>query len=106
MQEQLTLQSFKDGAIPELFQIAHEQIVKNIGDPNTDAKAKRKVVIEIVYQAIDEGRENVQASAQVKTTLAPIKPILTVLDIGTVATKDGVKGVAYERGAVKEEVVP
>lgn len=104
-QPQLTLESFKDGAIPQLFQIAHEKIVANITDPNTDWKAKRKVVIEIVYQATDEMRENVQASAQVKTTMAPIKPLTTILDIGTAVDKEGnVRGVAHERGAILDEV--
>jgi len=70
------------GAIQE--QITNElgRVLNNLVDPNTSTKDKRKLVVTLVFE-VDENRESVACSAQAKATLAPVKPILTRLNLDT-----------------------
>ena len=70
------------GAIQE--QITNElgKVLNNLADPNTDYKAKRKLTVVLEF-AVDENRESVACSGQAKATLAPVKPILTRLNLDT-----------------------
>ena len=55
------------------------KIFKNLEDPNTDYKAKRKIQITLTFQADDDSRESIKMSTEAKTTLAPTVPIITRL---------------------------
>jgi hypothetical protein len=58
-----------DGAAVEKFEIELAKVVRDILDPNTDPKAKRKVVLEFTFMP-DENRELGQIAVRSKTVLA------------------------------------
>lgn len=64
------------GAIQEQINLEAGKVMANIIDPNTDAKAPRTLTITLKFKP-DENREIVSCSAQAKSSLAPVKPILT-----------------------------
>lgn len=68
------------GAIQERVDYEVSRIVDNILDINTDAKAKRKVVLTIELKP-DDNRQVITFSASAKSTLAPTKPIDSALVI-------------------------
>lgn len=72
------------GAIQERVDYEVSRVVDNLLDMNTEAKAKRKVVLTIVM-ATDDDRRVVKVEASAKSTLAPVTPIGTSL----VITADG-----------------
>ena len=72
------------GAIQERVDYEVSRVVDNILDMNTEAKAKRKVVLTIVM-APDEDRRVVKIEASAKSTVAPVTPVGTSL----VVTADG-----------------
>lgn len=72
------------GAIQERVDYEVTRVVDNLLDMNTEAKAKRKVVLTITMVA-DDDRRVVKVEASAKSTLAPVTPIGTSL----VITADG-----------------
>ena len=72
------------GAIQERVDYEVSRVVDNILDMNTEAKAKRKVVLTIVMVP-DEDRRVVKIEASAKSTVAPVTPVGTSL----VVTADG-----------------
>jgi hypothetical protein len=84
--KEVSILDLAKGAIQEQINLEAGRIMANIIDPNTDAKAVRKLNITITLKP-DENREIVSYSAQAKSTLAPIKPISTSLIVDT--DKDG-----------------
>lgn len=74
------------GAIQERVDYEVTRVVDNLLDMNTEAKAKRKVVLTIVM-ATDDDRRVVKVEASAKSTLAPVTPIGTSLVI--TADKNG-----------------
>ena len=74
------------GAIQERVDYEVTRVVDNLLDMNTDAKAKRKVTLNIVMTT-DDDRRVVKVEASAKYTLAPVTPIGTSLVI--TADKNG-----------------
>ena len=72
------------GAIQERVDYEVSRVVDNLLDMNTEAKAKRKIVLTIVMVP-DEDRQVVKVEASAKSTLAPVTPVGTSL----VITADG-----------------
>ena len=72
------------GAIQERVDYEITRVVDNLLDMNTEAKAKRKVTLNIVMTT-DDDRRVVKVEASAKSTLAPVTPIGTSL----VITADG-----------------
>lgn len=68
------------GAIQERVDYEVTRVVDNLLDINTEAKAKRKVVLTITMTA-DDDRRVVKVEASAKSTLAPVTPIGTSLVI-------------------------
>lgn len=68
------------GAIAEITDYEVERVVANIMDPNTAAKAKRKITITLTF-APDDYRQQIGMDAQAKTILAPVQPVRTNLCI-------------------------
>lgn len=66
------------GAIQERVDYEVSRVVDNVLDMNTEAKAKRKVVLTIELVP-DEDRRVVKVSASAKSTLAPVTPVGTSL---------------------------
>ena len=74
------------GAIQERVDYEVTRVIDNLLDMNTEAKAKRKVVLNIVMTT-DDDRRVVKVEASAKSTLAPVTPIGTSLVI--TADKNG-----------------
>ena len=72
------------GAIQERVDYEVTRVVDNLLDMNTEAKAKRKVVLTLVMTT-DDDRRVVKVEASAKSSLAPVTPIGTSL----VITADG-----------------
>lgn len=71
------------GGILEVTDYNIGKIIANITDPNTDPKAKRKLVLTLTFKP-DDYRERIDLEVQAKTTLAPVAPVRTAVCI----TKD------------------
>lgn len=77
----VTLVTIADGAALELFHKALRDVLQNIDDPNTDAEARRSIVLQFNFTTDDERR---MAPVEVKcsTKLAGIKGASTMLYVG------------------------
>ena len=62
------------GAIAEITDYEVERVVANIMDPNTAAKAKRKITITLTFTP-DDYRQQIGMDAQAKTSLVPVQPV-------------------------------
>ena len=67
----INLASLAEGALQERFEQDLQKIAENIQDENTDAKAKRKLTITLIFEP-DKERDYTDIDIQTKTNLAPI----------------------------------
>lgn len=88
MDNMINLEKFAGGALAEKFNIGLKEVLENIADPNTEAKKKRKMTVELTF-APDEERELSIVDIVVKTKLEPTKAVATKIIID----KDGQGGV-------------
>lgn len=65
-----TLSTLKGGALEERFQEGLKEVAMNIADPNTEARLKRKITLEITFSP-NEGRDHAAIAIAVKTKLQP-----------------------------------
>lgn len=79
--KEVTLETLKGGAAPELWQMEFERVLENIQDPQTDPEAKRKITLEVVFSP-NETREDMIAEIKVKSKLAPPKPEGAIVYMG------------------------
>ena len=66
------------GAFQERVDYEMPRLIENILDPNTSAKAKRKVTITLEL-CPDDSRQNIVVNCAVKSTLPPTHPATTML---------------------------
>lgn len=69
------------GATAEKFQAELRTVLANIKDPNTDPKAKRKIVLEFTFYP-DQERETVMVAITASSRLGATKPSGDVMFIG------------------------
>lgn len=74
MSIQLNYESLGRDGLSEIVDKALVDLVTNIGDPNTDWKKQRKLVIEVAFKP-NEQRNFPEMSYSVKPSLAPVKPV-------------------------------
>lgn len=91
MGEEVRLDTLLGGAVEERFNDALQEVLQNIMDPNTAHANQRKITLEIKFKP-NEDRDESDIDFQVKTALAPPKPLGSRLLIG----KDKGKAVAVE----------
>lgn len=84
----INLEKFAGGALAEKFNMAFQEVLDNIADPNTGHKAKRKITVELTFEPNEE-RQLSQVDVQVKTKLAPSKSVGTTILID----RDGQGGI-------------
>lgn len=77
----VTLSTLGHGAAVELVQAELDKVLRNITDPNTDARAKRKIVLEITLTPSDK-RERAEVDVKVTSKLAGVKPASTTVYFG------------------------
>ena len=78
MDNMINLEKFAGGALAEKFNMAFQEVLENIADPNTGHKAKRKITVDLTFEPNEE-RELSQVDIQVKTKLAPSKSVGTTI---------------------------
>lgn len=79
--EKFSLDELCGGALREKVSMAMEEVAKNILDPNTDWKKKRKLTISLTFDP-SEDREMVKTTMETKTTLAPVTGLTTYTVVG------------------------
>jgi hypothetical protein len=92
MEEKVSLDTIGQGAAVERFNLALQDVLNNIQDPNTSPKAARIITLKATIKS-DEDRAIGDVAVEVTTKLAPIKSFLVRLFMGR--DKAG-KGVASE----------
>jgi len=85
MEKLINLEKFAEGALSEKFNVEFQKVLNNIADLNTDYKRKRKLTIDLTFNA-SEDRELALVDIQTKTRLAEPKSVGTRIIIGTDGT--------------------
>lgn len=81
------LSEIADGGLQEKFDRSLKKVIENIMNPNTEAKKKRKVTINISLTP-SENRDTVSIDTEVKNTLVPENGVATTLLIGRDAKEE------------------
>lgn len=68
-----SLDDLMNGAAVERFNKSLQEVLKNIFDPNTDAKKTRKIVMTMTIKP-DKSRNSAKFYLDVRSGLAPIEP--------------------------------
>lgn len=94
---QFRLDNFASGALTEKFNIEMQKVLDNLADPNTDPKKARTITMAITLKSNDK-RELAVTDINVKSALAPARPVQTEIILGRDA--DGkVEGAELKSGA-------
>lgn len=97
----LPIESLANGAVQEKLNVELEKVFKNIADVNTKSNAKRSVTVKLDFYPNDE-RDKVDLTVQLKTTLAPVTDVNTLVlteemdgKVYANELKSGAKGQTY-----------
>lgn len=90
--EDITLLDLMNGGVKEMADINLKRVLKNIADLNTSYKNARTISIKFKFTP-NEARDAVSVQVSVDSTIAPMQPAETTLDV---ACSEG-KLVAVER---------
>lgn len=97
----LPIESLANGAVQEKLNVELEKVFKNIADVNTKSNAKRSVTVKLDFSPNDE-RDRVDLTVQLKTTLAPVTDVNTLVlteemdgKVYANELKSGAKGQTY-----------
>lgn len=101
-EENVTLESLNQGAALERFNLALQDVLDNIQDPNTDPKKARTVTLKVTFKP-DGDRGIANLKCDVIANLAPIAPFDVRVFLGR--DKDG-KGYASEFHPAQQTVIP
>lgn len=88
MSNKVDLEKFAGGALAERFNMAYQEVLENIIDPNTKIKTKRKLILELEF-VLTEEREVTMVNISTKTKLALNTPTSTTILID----RDGKGGI-------------
>lgn len=77
----VTLDTIGGGALSELFAAELARVLANIADPNTDAKTKRSIKIEVAFKAKAD-RDVADVELTCSSRLAPIAKVSTTVFMG------------------------
>lgn len=80
--EHINLETFAGGAFTVQMNRAMEKVMKNIQDPNTDAKVARKITVTVAFKP-NEARNFITTGVVTKTSLAPELGAVTAMTCGT-----------------------
>jgi len=72
--EEVSLSNLCNGAIEEVFQREWNEVLRNIGDVNTAAEAKRKVTLELTLKPFKD-RSGAQVSFSCKSKTLPVEAV-------------------------------
>lgn len=77
----VNLEEFAGGALQEKFDVAMNQVLANMLDPNTPWKNKREINIKVTFEQ-NEDRDDTNVDVSVVPKLAAVKSIGTRMAIG------------------------
>jgi len=97
----VNLSKIAGGAVQEKLDRAIKEVVKNILDPNTDAKKKRKISLSLTITP-SEQRDSFGLATQVKTTLVPENDVPATILVGK-SKKGEIVANELKSGAVGQE---
>ncbi len=98
MTRELSIENLCGGAVNERINRALRKVSDNILDPNTNAKKKRSITLQLTFNPNENDREEVAVEANVQVKLAPEEGVSTQfyinrdLDNDTVTITECVKG--------------
>jgi hypothetical protein len=104
------LDDLMDGGVHERFNLALDQVLNNVFDPNTKAKAVRKITLTFNIISNDR-RDAAEFVSDVNVKLAPPAPLtqtvfLAKADDGTVTATEITNQVKGQLGMDGSEVIP
>lgn len=76
----INIEQFSNGELTQQINRELEAVARNIADPNTEAKAARKITVTITMKP-NEQRDFITTSITTKSTLAPTLGAVTALGI-------------------------
>lgn len=79
--EHFNMEQFAKGAFSAQVNRELENVMNNIADPNTDAKAKRKITVTIEMSS-NENRDFITTSVTAQSKLAPALGAVTAISMG------------------------
>ena len=91
MSNELTLANLGNGAAVEKFNESLQSVIANVLDPNTEAKTKRRIVLEVTFVP-DRDRDIGAVTVSCQARLAPTVSFRTQAYLG----RDGDHFVAFE----------
>jgi len=100
--ERISLDTLNQGAAVERFNLALQDVLDNIQDPNTDPKAVRTVTMKVTFKP-DGDRGIANLKCDVVPKLAPIAPFDVRVFLGR--DKDG-NGYASEFHPAQQSTIP
>ena len=77
----INIEQFSNGELTQHINREMEAVVRNIADPNTEAKTARKITVTITMKP-NEQRDFITTSITTKSTLAPTLGAVTALAVG------------------------
>ena len=81
MEKHINLEEFAGGALSERVNMAMQEVTRNILDPNTPAKKKRTITVQITFTPA-KNRVTVSADIGVKVSLASPESVSTAMIMG------------------------
>ncbi|SHI75930.1 hypothetical protein SAMN02745975_00551 [Geosporobacter subterraneus DSM 17957] len=96
MNNGINFNEFAGGALAEQLNSELTRVLENIADPNTDARAKRKVTLTLTFKP-DEDRELSIVDIKTQANLAPPRPLSTKMLIDKDLKTGKVVGAEYRK---------
>lgn len=84
------------GAVKEKLDLAWEELIDSVTDPNVETKAARSLTIKVTVKPNGD-RNLCSTSVQVSTSLPPSNPVETAIVLGTVQGKTVAKEYVAEQ---------
>lgn len=79
----LSLSNLRGGAAIELFDRELVKALANVRDPNAPWKGRRKIALVLTIEAVDEKREEIDATLDVRVSLPSVNPLRLRAFVGT-----------------------
>ena len=104
MTKDLSIESLCGGAVNERINRALRKVSDNILDPNTDAKKKRSITLQLTFKPNEDDREEVGVEANVIMKLAPEEGVSTQFFINRDLANDTVTITECVKGQIKGQL--
>ena len=104
MTKDLSIENLCGGAVNERINRALRKVSDNILDPNTDAKKKRSITLQLTFKPSENDREEVAVEANVTMKLVPEEGVSTQFFINRDLNNDTVTITECVKGQIKGQM--